>query len=442
MKLAINKIFSKVEFRTTIQRPFTLSLTFLTVLLLLCSCDTAEEEASAVNQIDENSSELLIALGNWRGEMQLPDGNVPFNFEVTTNENNELSVFLLNASERFLINEVSLHDDSVVVHIDVYNALFIGEMSNDKWSGYFRRNEEGAKDIPFVAKQNENHRFSKSPSASNYTLKGKWALELTDQDGKKSEMIGVFEQEDKKITGTLLARTGDYRFFEGELSNDSIFLSTFSGASPYLIKGKLVNENELDATLIMSARSISIQGERNDTIQPEDPNAMTFFDNETKSLSFELLNLEGEIVSLSDEKFKDKVVVITIMGTWCPNCVDEAAFLAPWYEENKGRGVEIVAVSFERKDDFDFAKERLTKFIERFGVTYEVVYGGLAQKDNVYNKLQGIDGVISYPTTLFVDRNGKVSKIHTGFYGPATGEYYNNFIRNFNEEVDRLLSKQ
>jgi len=50
-----------------------------------------------------------------------------------------------------------------------------------------------------------------------------------------------------------------------------------------------------------------------------------------------------------------------------------------------------------------------------------------------------LQNFLSYPTTLFVGRDGKVQKIHTGFTGPATSHQYADFIKEFNEEVDQLL---
>jgi len=129
------------------------------------------------------------------------------------------------------------------------------------------------------------------------------------------------------------------------------------------------------------------------------------------------------------------------MGSWCPNCVDEAAFLAPWYKENKARGVEIVALSFERKDDLDFARTRISKFVKRFDIAYDILFAGLADKSQASEKLPALNRVLSFPTTILIDRKGNVRKIHTGFSGPATGEYYQEFIRHFNEDVTTLLNE-
>jgi hypothetical protein len=49
--------------------------------------------------------------------------------------------------------------------------------------------------------------------------------------------------------------------------------------------------------------------------------------------------------------------------------------------------------------------------------------------------------VLSYPTTVFVDKKGKVRKIHTGFNGPATGEKFTEFKTEFKAFVGELLAE-
>ena len=46
--------------------------------------------------------------------------------------------------------------------------------------------------------------------------------------------------------------------------------------------------------------------------------------------------------------FKDKVVLVQLMGSYCPNCLDETKFYSKYYEANKDKGLEIVALAFEK----------------------------------------------------------------------------------------------
>ena len=133
------------------------------------------------------------------------------------------------------------------------------------------------------------------------------------------------------------------------------------------------------------------------------------------------------------------MVIVAIGGTWCPNCVDEAGFLAPWYKANRSRGVEIIALQYERQTDPAFVKKVLTRQRERFGIEYDQVFAGLADKAGVAASLPALNNFLSFPTTIIIDKKGRVAEIHTGYTGPATGKYYDEFVKAFNEEIDTLL---
>ncbi len=160
-----------------------------------------------------------------------------------------------------------------------------------------------------------------------------------------------------------------------------------------------------------------------------------------ETLSFTLPDLEGDRVSLSDDRYRGKVVIVSILGSWCPNCLDEMAFLAPWYDGNKDRGVEIIGIAFERKEDEAYAKKTISRLKERYHTGYPILFGGAVGKENVTGVLPELDNFSSYPTTIFIDKQGKVRKIHTGFNGPATGLFYTEFIEEFNTLVDSLLTE-
>ena len=172
-----------------------------------------------------------------------------------------------------------------------------------------------------------------------------------------------------------------------------------------------------------------------------DPYKLTYLKPGYTSFDLSLPDADGRQVSLKDDRFKNKVVIVTIGGTWCPNCMDEATFVAPWYQKNKSRGVEIVGVQFERKTDTAYVRAAMENFKKRFGITYTEVFGGLADKQAVAASFPALNTFLSFPTILFIDKQGHVDKIYTGFTGPATGDYYAQFIREFNGEVDKLLAQ-
>ena len=83
----------------------------------------------------------------------------------------------------------------------------------------------------------------------------------------------------------------------------------------------------------------------------------------------------------------------------------------------------------------------ISRFKERYNIEYDELFAGLADKQHVAETLPALNTFLSFPTTIFIDRNGKISKIHTGFSGPATGKYYDQFVKEFNEEINALANK-
>ncbi|UOQ74782.1 TlpA disulfide reductase family protein [Hymenobacter cellulosilyticus] len=134
-------------------------------------------------------------------------------------------------------------------------------------------------------------------------------------------------------------------------------------------------------------------------------------------------------------------MVLQVLGSWCPNCMDETNFLAPWYEKNKGRGVEIIGLGYERTPDQTLASQKLLKMKQRMNVGYDLAVAGVASKDSASKSLPQLAGVLAFPTTIFLDKKGEVRKVHTGFSGPGTGKYYQQEIADFNKTIDMLLKE-
>ena len=159
-------------------------------------------------------------------------------------------------------------------------------------------------------------------------------------------------------------------------------------------------------------------------------------------LNFKFPNvIEGGSISPTDPKYRGKVVVLQILGSWCPNCMDETNFLAPWYDKNKARGVEIIGLGYERSGDYAVSAPKLRSMRERFKIGYDVAFAGVSNKDSVARSLPQLAKFLAFPTTIFLDKKGNVRKIHTGFAGPGTGKYYQEEMAGFNREIDKLLKE-
>ncbi len=97
---------------------------------------------------------------------------------------------------------------------------------------------------------------------------------------------------------------------------------------------------------------------------------------------------------------------------------------------------------YENKPDFEYAKDRVEIMKEKMNVDYDFVIAGTSTTKSVSESLPMLENVISFPTTIIIDKKGKVRRIHTGFSGPATGAYYEKFVDDFNGFVKELLEEE
>jgi thiol-disulfide isomerase/thioredoxin len=225
--------------------------------------------------------------------------------------------------------------------------------------------------------------------------------------------------------------------------DDALHLSTFDGNHVYLFKIKKVNDSTLVGEQWMGrSRYRKWEGKKNSNAKLPDPELYTQMKKGFDKIEFSFPDVNGKKISLSDEKYKGKAIVLQLLGTWCPNCMDETKFLVRWYEENKGRGVEIIGLAYERKDDFAYASERVKKMKQKLKVGYDLVIAGVNESEKASATLPTLNGVKAWPTTIFIGRDGKVKHIHTGFSGPGTGVYYEEQVQRFNNIVQELLSEE
>ncbi len=378
------------------------------------------------------SAQVSPKQGEWRGTFKLYNNEeAPFNFELK-----DKVAYLINGKERFEIKGVVQKGDSLFFPIEIYDAAIKAKIESPvKISGHFKRFNSTIPEIPFTAEYGKKYRFFEKPGTAGVSLHGNWDVTIGTSPNK---LVGVFTQNGNKLSGTFLSKTGDYRYLDGSVQGDQFYLSAFSGSIPVLIKGK-VSGNELIGEYISYGGIREVKGTRDEQASLPDAYSLTGI-KEGATFDFTFPDaFSGQPVSLKDARFKGKVVIVTILGSWCPNCLDEASFLAPWYKANKDRGVEIVGLSFERKNDPAFAKGRLEALKNRLDITYPLLFAGLSDNNFVKTALPALTDFISFPTTIFIDKNGNVTKIHTGYSGPATGKYYEAFVKEFNHDVDQLL---
>jgi thiol-disulfide isomerase/thioredoxin len=372
----------------------------------------------------------------WRATLEMQGQYLPFNFSLDSAASG-WQLTLLNADERLPIGEVEHRGDSMIIPMHIFDAELRLAVQDTVMRGVYRKNFDPYETLPFTANYGYRHRFETSGPASA-DLTGKWEAAFAHSEGDEHG-VGVFQQQGNQITGTFLFPTGDYRYLEGTVSDSILKMSAFDGTHAFLFHGKVTSDGTLEGDFWSGAHwHQRWWARRNEAATLPDPYMLTTLKKGHDKLRFVLPNSDSVPVSLTDDRYADKPVIVQIMGTWCPNCMDETRFLADWYARQADRSVEVIALAFERNSDFDYGIRRIEKVKEQLNVEYEILYAGSKDSVNRARTLPMLTQIVSFPTTIFLDRAHRVVSVHTGFAGPGTGEYYQQFVAEFYDLVDQI----
>ncbi|MCS4434067.1 peroxiredoxin family protein [Aquiflexum gelatinilyticum] len=379
--------------------------------------------------------------GKWHAELDLGGDLLPF--EIGFIQNGEKwTMEAYHAEEILTFDEVAVTGDSIKVTMGTFDAEIRAKIiGNNLIEGVFTKNYAKDYFVPFKAEKGEITRFEVTEKPST-DFSGKWKTEFLEEDGDTYPAVGIFTQNGDNITGTFLTKLGDYRYLEGNVSGNTFFLSTFDGNHLFLFSGELQANGSVKGRFRSGPKSKeTFTANRDEDYELPDAFSLNYLKEGYDTFSFTFPDVNGNPVSNQDEKFKDKVVLVQIFGTWCPNCVDETKFLGPWYEKNKDRGIEIIGLAFESKPEFDYASTRVKKTIDRLNANYTFLIAGVSDKEKASEALPALNEVLAFPTLIYMDKKGKVRKIHTGFTGPGTGDYYDRWVAEHEALVKELVEE-
>lgn len=378
-----------------------------------------------------------IKTGPWKGVLLLDaQKEIPFLMEW----GKDTTLTLINAEERIEITDVALYGDSIQIQHPVFEGLIKGTYTRDSISGMFTIGSLN-RSIPVKMGYGRNSRFAVS-EAPSVVITGVWqAVFSPDSQTESYPAKGVFDQTGNRVTGTFETISGDYRFLDGVVVNDSMKLSTFDFAHAFLFEAA-VEDSTLSGTFYSGNHwKLPFRATPNKAYQLPDPDSITRLKENYARVQFSFPDIHGDTVSLDDDLFKGKAVIVQVMGSWCPNCLDETRFLTEYYSA-KPDEVEIVALAFEEAPTYEKAMERLRRLKQALDIPYPILLAkfGNTDKQAASRKLPMLTTIKSYPTTIFIAPNGKVTRIHTGFNGPATGEKYEKFKEDFKAFVAEMVS--
>lgn len=378
--------------------------------------------------------------GAWRMTMFLHEGiELPFTFDWTTT-GNQHSMVIQNATERMIADEIRFVGDSVFIRMPFFDSEFAAKMEGDtRLKGIWRRNASRGRviAIPFEATHGLQSRFL-PPSATQGDLAPKW--EVTFSPGHaadESKAIGLFYPlPDGRLGGSFATETGDYRYLEGDFDGTTLRLSCFDGCHVYLFTATLsggILHGMFYAGLSHTEHWVA---KANPDFELRDPDQLTFLKEGNTELKFNFWDLNGKLISLSD--YRGKPVIVQLMGSWCPNCLDEARYFSELYNRYHPQGLEVIALAFEYSTDPAKATATVKRLRDRLGCEYTFCITGVTP-DKADEALPMLNHVMSFPTSIFIDKSGAIRRIHTGFYGPGTGRYFDEFTHQTETLIEQML---
>lgn len=385
--------------------------------------------------------------GTWRAVLTSPGGELPFILRISRR-----GAAVVNGEERVSVSGVDVDGQRVAIRFDWYDSAIHATLSDDGNSmtgDWTRTVPSGLARLPFRATRGAQPRFLPAKidalPTSLRDVSGIWKAEFRDSDGV-SPARGEFHQDRAtgRVTGTFLTPTGDHRYLEGSFQNGLLRLSTFDGAHAFLFQARASNDGKLSGDYwSRDSYHASWTATRTDDSGATLPDGWkdVGLTNSAGRLQFRFPDLDGNPVSLSDDRFRGKVVLVNIFGSWCPNCNDEAPLLAAWDRKYRAQGLEIVGLAYEFTGNAARDGEMLRRFARRYHIGYPLLLAGVSDKSKASATLPDLTGVLAYPTSLFIGRDGNVKKIYSGFSGPGTGGHYQKLRAEFEMEIGALLAE-
>lgn len=419
------------------------SIPVVVALLLIANIASADDKLTAYRVVlDSPGGELpfLLYVG------QLPDG-----------EPGEMAGYIDNGEERFQVSELRTEGRRIILTIDHYDSRL--ELNAEKaagpddgWlpvpaKGHWRKvtGDKKSARLSCTLTASPGYRFkpitdAKTDDTLPASIDGRWSTLFGDD---KSPAIGEFKQlPDGTVHGTFLTTTGDFRYLAGSYQAGRLRMSAFDGGHAFLFDANVQPDGTLKGDFwSRDSWHETWTAKRDDTATLPDGFEMVDTKKKFDLSSMKYRDLGGEMVALTDPKFKGPARIVEIFGTWCPNCHDASHHLNELQAKYGSRGLRIVSLAFEISGDVERDTEQIRRFIKRNDVKYPILLGGISDKEMVAKVVPLINQLRSYPTMIFIDGNDHVRAVYSGYNGPATGDANKEMVKAIDSLIEKLLAE-
>jgi thiol-disulfide isomerase/thioredoxin len=379
--------------------------------------------------------------GLWDADVVVNKAEIPFRFEIVQN-GSQVQGFFFDGDRKIGSTSGSFQNATLTLNWDFLNTTLVATLDGSQLRGTYRNHRPKAKLMEFSARPFVPTSIGGTAAPR---IAGSWEMFRTAPDNSKLPVSWhlYLRQSGSEVSGAILKTSGDTGTLTGRWRDGKLVMSHFAGERPLLFEATPNPDGTLAITLdrqftykaarTSEARSKGIP-------EPPDPSRFTSVKDPTEKFHFSGLGLDGKTVSDQDPRFQGKVVVLTIGGSWCPNCHDEAPFLVELYKEFHARGLEVVGLFFEQDPELEAARPQVLAFIKRYKIPYPMLVCGTP--DQVAKKLPQLVNFGVYPTTIFLGRDGRVRSVHAGFASVATGEAHVQLEREERDLLKQLLAEK
>jgi thiol-disulfide isomerase/thioredoxin len=379
--------------------------------------------------------------GLWDAVLILKDVQVPFRYEITV-KGNQAQGFFFEGERRIASSSGTFSRGELKIQYDHLNTELVAHMDGDTLVGEYHTIQSFARPLAFRAKKfSPVSADSNPPSVAGDWLMSRLQAERTAPRDTRTWTL-FLRQAGAEVTGSILRVDGDTGTLSGHFTGGKLVLSHFAGERPTTVQVAPQPDGTLAVTLDGNAHYTAARSKdalAKGITEPPDPSRYTSVQDPTQPLHFQGVTLDGQVSTDADPRYKGKVVIFTIGGSWCPNCHDEAPFLVELYKKYHAKGLEITELSFENSPDLSVARPRMLSFIRRYSIPYQTILMG--DPSQLKAKLPQIVNFGAYPTTFYVGRDGLVRSVHAGFASEATGDEHVRLEREITQLVERLLSE-
>ncbi len=399
------------------------------------------------------AQQVSTKVRHWIGTASASGQSVPVELDLSAPEKSgAVQGAFINGQERAPSTSGTEADGHLMLNFSDYARKLEGDLAGGSFHGTLSGSRMKAP-IPVELHSDRDGkvptRFVAAPRANSpgSTINGDWEMAVQSPKGEAAwllrispfggngEIKAVIQRIDGDtggMYGGFDAATGSYRVSRfGAFGRELLTLKPQQDGT-LIVTNLLADGAQWTARRQSEARAAKLQ-------PPTLPTEQTTVVDPRKPFQFSAQNLAGITVSNTDPQFRDKVVIVAIGGSWCPNCHDEAPFLVELYNRFHAQGLEIVNLSFEEQDQLQ-DPQRLRAFVAQYGIPYTVLLAGTPE--DLHAVVPQGRNLNSWPTSFFIGRDGLVKQTHAGFSGPATGELNVELKAEVTALVQKLLAQK